>query len=260
VAERLGAGHFVALERTAGILGDQYGVRPSGGTLQNWVEDAAGRLAAGHAAIGAAVARAEVACFDESGMRVGGTLPFPPFSATTATAAHYTAHPLRGHGAMDAAGILPGFRGVAVHDRWKPCWHYGGCAHALRNARDLRYCEESTGHFWPAALRRLLAEGKQAVALAQAEGKTALEAAQLDGLLARYDGQVAAGLAACPARPPPPGGNGRARQDFATSLPLRLRDFKAEALRFLADWRVPFDNNAGQQRGGAHGAVGLASS
>ena len=242
-------GHFVALERAAGILGDQYGVRPSGGTLQNWVGDAAARLAAEHAAIGAAVARAGVACFDESGMRVGGTLNWLHV-ATTATAAHYTVHALRGRGAMDAAGVLPAFQGVAVHDHWKPYWRYGGCAHALCNAhhlRDLRYCEESTGHFWPAALRRLLVEGKQAVALAQAEGKAALEAAQLEDLLARYDKQVEAGLAACPPKPPPPGGNGRAKQDFATNLLLRLRDFKAETLRFLTDWRVPFDNNAAER-------------
>ena len=91
-------------------------------------------------------------------------------------------------------------------------------------------------------------EGKKAVALAQAEGRTALEAAQLDDLLARYDQQVEAGLAACPARPPEPGSNGGAKQDFAANLLLRLRDFKAETLRFLADWRVPFDNNAAERR------------
>lgn len=242
-------GHFVALERTAGIIGDQYGVRPSGGTLQNWVEDAAGRLAAGHAAIGAAVAQAEVAHFDESGMRVNGALHWLHV-ATTATAVHYTAHPRRGHEAMDEADVLPAFQGVAVHDHWKPYWHYDGCAHALCNAhhlRDLRYCEEATGHFWPVALRRLLVEGKKTVALAKAEGKAALEPAQVDGLLARYDGQVAAGLAACPVKPPEPGGKGRVKQDFATNLLLRLRDFKTETLRFLTDWRVPFDNNAAER-------------
>lgn len=37
-------GHFVALGRTAEILADQYGVRPSDGTLQNWVGQAAGIL------------------------------------------------------------------------------------------------------------------------------------------------------------------------------------------------------------------------
>jgi transposase len=40
---------------------------------------------------------------------------------------------------------------------------------------------------------------------------------------------------------------GRAKQDFATNLLLRLRDFKAEPLRFLTDWRVPFDNNAAER-------------
>ena len=90
-------------------------------------------------------------------------------------------------------------------------------------------------------------EGKKAVALAKAEGKEALEAAQRDDLLARYDEQIAAGLAACPVKPPEPGRKGRVKQDFATNLLLRLRDYKAETLRFLTDWRVPFDNNAAER-------------
>lgn len=241
-------GHFVALERTAEIIGDQYGVQPSGGTIQKWTALAADRLAVEHAALGAAVARADVAHFDESGMRVNGKLHWLHV-ATAAAAVHYTAHAKRGQEAMDAAGLLPSFKGCAVHDHWKPYWHYGG-THALCNAhhlRELRYCEEATGHFWPAALRRLLVEGKKAVALAKAEGKEALEAAQRDDLLARYDEQIAAGLAACPVKPPEPGRKGRVKQDFATNLLLRLRDYKAETLRFLTDWRVPFDNNAAER-------------
>ena len=242
-------GHFVALERAAEIIGDQYGVQPSGGTIQQWTAQAAGRLAAGHAALGAAAAQAEVAHFDESGMRVNGQRHWLHVAAT-ATAVHYTAHAKRGQEAMDAAGVLPSFQGVAVHDHWKPYWRYGGGTHALCNAhhlRELRYCEESTGHFWPVALRRLLVEGKKAVALAKAEGKEALDTAQRDGLLARYDEQIAAGLAACPVKPPKPGGNGRAKQDFTTNLLLRLRDYKTETWRFLTDWRVPFDNNPAER-------------
>jgi transposase len=240
-------GHFVALGRTAEIIGDQYGVQPSDGTIQTWTAQAAARLAAEHAALGAAVAQADVACFDESGMRVNGKLHWLPV-ATTATAVHYTVHAKRGQEAMDAAGVLPSFQGVAVHDHWKPYWRYGGAAHALRNARELRYCEEATGHFWPVALRRLLVEGKKTVTLAQACGKEALDSAQMDDLLARYDEHVAAGLEACPPKPPEPGRKGRAKQDFATNLLLRLRDYKTETLRFLADWRVPFDNNAAERK------------
>ena len=186
--------------------------------------------------------------FDESGMRVNGTLSGLHVEAT-GTAVHYTAHPRRGREAMDAAaGILPGFQGIAVHDHWKPYRVYTHCSHALCNAHHLRepaYCEELTGHWWPVELCRVLLDAKEAVAA----GQTALEPAQMASLQARYGEQVKVGLDAWPVRPPGPGGKkGPAKQHDATNLLLRLRDYKAQVLRFLNDWRVPFDNNLAERR------------
>jgi len=42
---------------------------------------------------------------------------------------------------MDAAGVLPGFGGVAVHDCWSPYWRYQGATHALCAAHLLRELE-----------------------------------------------------------------------------------------------------------------------
>lgn len=242
-------GHFVGLERTAEILGDQYGVQPSDGTLQRWVVQASERLNGAYAAAGAAVLAAEVAHFDESGMRVAGQLHWLHV-ATSETAICYTTQAHRGQAGMEAGGILPAFQGCAVHDHWKPYWSYTDLSHALCNAhhlRELRYFEESTGHWWPVALRRLLVEGKDAVAAAQAHGLTALEPAQVEALLARYDAQVEHGLAVFPFKPPDPSRKRRVKQHPATNLLMRLRDFKTEVWRFLTDWRVPFDNNRAER-------------
>jgi len=242
-------GHFVALERTCEIITDQYGVHPSGGAVQKWVAQAAEALAPEYAASRQSLIEAEVAHFDESGMRINGQLHWLHVAAT-GTAVYYTVHAKRGQEAMDAAGVLPDFRGHAVHDHWKPYRAYTECSHSLCNAhhlRELRYCEELTGHFWPIAVRRLLVEGKKAVDEARAAGKTALEPDQIESLLARYDEQVRNGLAACPVRPPEPGRKGRVKQHEATNLLLRLRDYKGEVWRFLTDWRVPFDNNLAER-------------
>lgn len=140
--------------------------------------------------------------------------------AATASYVHYSVHEKRGTLAMNAAGILPHFTGVAVHDHWKPYWHYP-CQHALCNAhhlRELRYCEQLTGNDWAIALRLLLVEGKKAITAAKAEGKTALPAETISDLLNRYDQQIDIGLTAFPIRPHESGHKGHTPQHTATNL------------------------------------------
>ena len=242
-------GHFVALERTSEIIHNQYGIQPSGGTIQKWILQAANYLAADYAANQQAVVHAKVANFDESGMRINGKLHWLHV-ATADNCVHYSVHEKRGFLAMDAAGILPRFSGIAVHDHWKPYWHYSDCRHALCNAhhlRELRYCEQLTGSNWAIELRHVLVEGKKAVAAAQAEGQTALVKDKVADLLNRYDQQIAIGLAEFPIRPHESGKKGRTEQHTATNLLIRLRDFKTEVWRFLTDWHVPFDNNPAER-------------
>ena len=114
-------GHFVALERTREIIVDQYGVQPSDGAVQNWVVKAGRLLADDYAVNQQSILDADVAHFDESGMRIGGKLNWLHIAATE-TAVYYTVHAKRGQEAMDAAGILPRFQGNAVRDHWKSYW------------------------------------------------------------------------------------------------------------------------------------------
>ena len=243
-------GHFVALGRTAEIIADQYGVRPSDGAIQKWIGQAAEALRPAYEGIRQGVMEAEVAHFDESGVRVTGHTRWLHVAGTT-DLAFYTIHCKRGLEAMTAAGILPTFTGHAVHDHWVPYFHFTQATHSLCSAhllRELRYFEEATdGHCWPVRLRDILVDGKKAVEAARAEERSAVDAATRERLLAEYDRWVDLGLAVFPERPKVPGQKGRPKQEPATNLLRRLRDFRTEIWRFLHDFRVPFDNNLAER-------------
>jgi transposase len=67
---------------------------------------------------------------------------------------------------MDALGVVPAFRGRAVHDGLTSCGRYQGCTHALCNAHDLReltFVEEQLQQAWANDLKTLLPEIKEAV-------------------------------------------------------------------------------------------------
>ena len=58
--------------------------------------------------------------------------------ASSQTASLYTFHEKRGQEGMNAAGILPTFEGIAVHDHWLPYFCYDQLKHSLCNAHHLR--------------------------------------------------------------------------------------------------------------------------
>ncbi|MGI9211727.1 MAG: IS66 family transposase, partial [Methylococcaceae bacterium] len=243
-------GHFVSLTRTAEILGDQYGVQPSDGSIQKWIGQAAEALRPVYEATREALTVAEVVHFDESGVRIQGKTQWLHVAGTPLLA-FYTVHAKRGLEAMTSANILPRFTGYAVHDHWKPYYCFEAVTHALCNAhilRELRYFEEATGgHHWPTRLREILVAGKKAVEAARAEGRTEVEAATASTLLKQYDEWVARGLMVFPEQSREAGRKGRQKQEPATNLLRRLRDFKADVWRFLTDFQVPFDNNLAER-------------
>jgi transposase len=101
-------------------------------------------------AIKTALQRAPVLHSDETGVRRASKLAWAHV-ASTARLTHDAMHAKRGHEATDAIGILPGYRGVSVHDGWKPDRHYSQCRHALCNihhVRELTFLEEAYQQPW----------------------------------------------------------------------------------------------------------------
>jgi transposase len=151
---------------------------------------------------------------------------------------------------MEAAGVLPGFRGVAVHDGWVPYWRYDTAAHALCGAHLLRELDGiagEPGQGWAGELAEWLSVACGTAARARDAGDGRVDAAVVAGLLGRYDEIVAKGHAANPPPARPPGHRGRVRRSPAANLLERLDAHRDQVCRFLVDPRVPFSNNQAER-------------
>ena len=198
----LGRQHL-PVERAAECLADCFGASVSTGYLASLLPNAAKRLEPFLALLGKELTQAEVAHFDETGGRVKGKLWWIHVACTD----KFTLYHLdrrRGKTAMDAAGILPSFTGVAVHDGLAAYRKYTAAEHALCNVHHLRELAgigEVTGQSWPAELADLLVEMNLAVGVIRANGGTALPAKRLADYQRRYDALIVAGKEL---NPPPP--------------------------------------------------------
>ncbi|WP_051942335.1 IS66 family transposase [Streptacidiphilus rugosus] len=130
-------GQFLSKDRTARALADLFDAPVAAGTVASWIRTCATRLDAFGRLVADKVVTAPLAFFDETGFRTAGRLHWL-HSASTGMFVHLSVHRRRGTEGTDAAGILPGFTGVAMHDAWAPYDTYTQATHALCAAHALR--------------------------------------------------------------------------------------------------------------------------
>ena len=109
----------IPYDRARQLILDLTGSEVSSGTLKAWVDEAAAGLTEFDEQLRGLLSSAPVVHFDETGARIAGRLGWI-HSASTEELTRYTSHAKRGVIAIDAAGVLGDFHGVAVHDGWKP--------------------------------------------------------------------------------------------------------------------------------------------
>jgi hypothetical protein len=170
-------------------------------------------------------------------------------SASSGKYALITVHARRGREAMDAAGVLPSFAGIAVHDAWAPYDTYADVAgHALCNAHALRELQAvidaaPQGRWcWASQAADALRDMKRTVdaALAIDGTLTSVDAARMAAARHKFRSAARVGEKQTAARAGP-----LMRKHHA--LARRLRQRQDDYLRFTTDPRMPFDNNAAER-------------
>jgi transposase len=240
------AGQFLSKKRTAQALAELFGTPVSEGTVTAVTRRAADGLGEFLDVVGDRIAAAEVAGFDETGLRVAGTLHWV-HCARTDKYTLITCHPKRGTKGIDDAGVLGRFRGVAVHDAWAPydtyldADHQLCCAHALRELQAVTEAAPGDADWcWATQAADALVAMQKLVTEAITTGASAIQADTLTQQVRLYRSAAQIGITQTAART-----SETMRKHNA--LARRLRDRQDDYLRFTRDFRVPADNNGSER-------------
>lgn len=257
LAVHLNQHHLLPLARTAALLQDLYGARLSQASIQSFAQEAASALEPTVAAIGQAVQASAVAHADESGIRVQGKLAWL-HCLVSQELTWLARHARRGSAAIEALGLLHGFKGTLVHDGLAS-YKELPCTHSLCNAHHLRELvfihenkQEKMWDDWAKemmdVLRQALVEvdlaGQPLDATRQAHYESVWSALlergeHLNPAAVRTDTTADEALGIRP--------RGPAKQSKAYNLLKRLRLYRADVWRFMTDEGVPFTNNLAEQ-------------
>jgi len=237
--------HLLPYQRTAEILFDFYGHQISTGTLFNMNYDCYNALKQPVESIKEHVIASDVVHFDETGLRADKKTTWV-HSASTSLWSYYTFHHKRGSDAMDQANILPQFKGIAVHDHWKPYFKYS-CRHALCHAHHLReliFLFEHDKQKWAKQMIELFLEIKHSIEKAQSNGAHRLARSTIKDFQKRYHKIIDHGVKMNPHHDPK---RKKKKRTKAQNLLHRLTLFTEQTLAFMYDFRIPFDNNLAER-------------
>jgi len=186
---------------------------------------------------------------DETGVNKKGRL-YWVHNCSSSFLTYYTLHEKRGKEAMDAMGVLPSYSGVVVHDHWSSYVRYDNALHSFCNAHILRELNgeiDRNNRQWAKDMRTFLLFANQEVQKAVKKGQTTLSYAKKKHLNQRYDTITQSALQYFP----PPNKNahkkGKIKQEKGKNLLDRLIKYKAQTLRFMDDFAVPFTNNLAER-------------
>lgn len=244
-------------ERVADYFSNELQIPISVGSLFNFNQEAFERLETFDALAKERLIASALLHADETGINVNGKRIWLHAAANDLWT-YFAPHEKRGSEAMDFIGILPQFRGVLVHDHWKPYYLYRACLHVLCNAhhlRELQWVIDNPNYLWAKQMQDLLLEINKAV---NASDESRLDQESASAFRAQYRAILEKGLLEMPPVIEIPaitvvskeGGlkkrRGRKKKTKEMNLLQRLKAYENDVLRFMEASIVPFTNNRGE--------------
>lgn len=242
---------LLPLERITDLVEVLTGYKISQGTIVNTTKKLYEKLEQFEETLKERLKTAEVLHTDESGMRSQGKTHWV-HTASTETMAHFAIHEKRGSEAAKAIGILPEFKGVLVHDHWKPYYTFKDCTHAECNAhhiRNLKGIHENFSHNWAMSMIDLLITIKRNIDFLKEAGKSEMAIDDIKTYEKMYKEIIEQGKLECLATKSKiiSQKTGKPVKNNAERLLKKLEKFDIETLSFMYDFNIPFDNNLAER-------------
>jgi len=229
--------HMLPFGRIKELMKDVFGYKISEGTIWNCEKELSKILIPIEDNIKQEIIDGNVACFDETGTRAEKK-NFWVHVAVNPNFSHFSFHNKRGFDGMIAGGILPNFKGNAVHDFFKPYLKFE-CNHSFCNAhllRELIGAHETTKQVWTEMMLGVL------ITALDARKESISETASLD-IHKMYDKAIQMGF-----QENPDIDIGKRKSSSKVVNLLKRMDFYREGiLKFLFTSDVPFDNNLAER-------------
>jgi transposase len=237
---------LLPVSRTAETMSDLFECPLSWATIKRATKFCADKLIRAELKIKATLRNSEVLGVDETGINVNGENHWVHV-ARTDDLTHLAFHQKRGKAAIEEIGIINEFTGVLVRDGFLSYQQYQQCSHSLCNVhliRDLTFVSENEPKHkvWTDKLAKLLLNIKEAVEAAKSNSLTSLDSLIQNEFSNLYDSILTQAETTIRGSPKP-----KNFQLSARSLYGRFIRNKDLILRFMTDFRVPFDNNGSER-------------
>ena len=240
----------VSVNRTHEILSGVFDIPLATGTIKNMVTRFSDALSETYEKIRKQMILLNLIHCDETGTRVDGKTWWV-HNASDAEFTFLSIDMHHGSIGMNAAGILPNYSGITVHDCWGSYWKYTDCIHAICCAhllRELNGIEENhPEQTWAKEFKELLLAMKKVKDQAVEQEKDAISSYHLHKFDKRYDEIINTAYEKNPLPEVTEKKRGRQKKTKALSLICRLENYKASVCLFLKNLCVPFDNNQAER-------------
>jgi transposase len=223
------------------LFADIYGISLNESTIISGNESLYITLEKTEQDIKEALLEAEVAHFDETGMRVEGKLHWF-HTVCNVLFCYIFVHTNRGQIALESkSSLLPDFTGWAVHDGWASYFNFDKCQHVLCNAHILRELQGliDKGSLWAALMKAFLLDLYQ----------TTQQGTQVVQDFTPWETQYEQICQQADKEEPPPekGPRGKPKNSKGRNLYNRLVKHQSAILSFAQVEVVPFTNNRAEQ-------------